>query len=77
MKELRQNQQIDTKWNGPEEEHMIIDEHTIDDEDSEENVSSHSDCTTTLLKKGLFPNPPKRFGRCQKLPNELKCRKRE
>ena len=29
----------------------------------------------TLKKKVNSPNPPKRFGGCQKLPNELKCRK--
>ena len=29
----------------------------------------------TLKKKDLSPNPPKRFGRWKKLPNEFKCRK--
>ena len=57
MKELRQNQQMESQWNGPEdveEEHMIIDEHTVDDEDSEENVSSQSDCTTSILLKKVL-----------------------
>ena len=49
-KELRQNQQMETEWNDPEEdeeEPTTIDEHSVDDEDSEGNVSSQSDCTTT------------------------------
>ena len=51
-KELRQNQQMETEWNDPEEveeeeEHTTIDEHSVDGEDSEGNVSSQSDCTTS------------------------------
>ena len=54
IKALRQNQQMETQWNGPkeeEDERMIIDEHTVDDKGSEENVSSRSDCTTSCSSR--------------------------